>query len=217
MPLPRPPRSKAFSLTELLLVVCLVCMMAAGSLPLVRTLFDAHRLSAATARLSDLVNQSRTAAASRQLYVWLALRQEGKDGVWAAAVSTGKTSSYEDGDLIAITPPVYLEGVSLSDGENPRGLRFQGAAPESEGVAPLSSSEGGGFSTLPPLRVGGKTVEFNRFILFTPSGEAQVSNESLSRWIQVGVSLSGRASGGTGDRALLQISGLASQCIVYRP
>ncbi len=214
-------RQKAFTLLELLVVIAIIALMATGTSYVFQG--QGQSVNRAASQLSDMVNNARIYAIANQSYVWLALYQDNASGgVWMVLATTGKTQAVGTEGIKLIRKGVFLQGITLKNRNDLADVAFSGSpAPTTPGETPdaIATSGGPGAFNALQMTIGGKSIAFDRLVVFTPRGEAITQQDSsqnpvYSRWIEVGLA---NQHGSTKNSALLQFGGISSQCTTYRP
>jgi prepilin-type N-terminal cleavage/methylation domain-containing protein len=171
-------RGRAFTLVELLLVMSLIVILVAVSLPAIRSFGLASPVPRAAAGLRDVLEQARMESMARQSYVWVAMNNrinsEGTAEVSAVVyTSFGGTAAAPAGDLTLLGTVNRWDTVSLVPiASVHEGVRQQvSGEPE---VTPVFPGDGAPAKVLPASfrgdEVGFATSGYVT-LTFTPSGE----------------------------------------------
>lgn len=190
------------TLIELLTVMTIVIVMAGLTLPAF-DLVKSSRLNLAVEQLEANIREASNHAVSRRVYVWMGLRQE-QDGVLVVLVSSGQARSLDPADVRLLSRPVFLKDTRL--------LRSSDL-PDVSGQAGDELQEGD-WGSIDLSLPGAGPKEFDQLVLFTPQGEASLSEDHLPRWISIAIGL-GNAR--IENSTLIQINGLTSKCVTFRP
>jgi prepilin-type N-terminal cleavage/methylation domain-containing protein len=153
------PAPQAFSLIELLVVIGIIALLAAGSIPVLNSMRQARTITDSAYQFTALIESARNEAIARRSFVWLGLEPVaspggGRDVLAGLAYSRDGTTNSGSSNLQPLGRTQRFENLDLF--------------PPS--VAPGTPTD---LTTQNPginLQIGPKT--FSRFILtFTPMGE----------------------------------------------
>ena len=214
MPPKRHNRS-GFSLTELLVVMAIISLMAAISGPFVLGMLRGSQTTQDIVKLSTLLDQARQHAIARNTYVWVAYTDqssapqdgtlvvvvESRTGCDALGWTTSAVSLTGNADLQLLGKVESLPGIHLSDA----GTVTTSGAPAAAGV--LSASQ-----VNLQAGSGSQAKTFDRAIQFSPAGEARVRVPGQ----MIDVSLR-PINGEEKNAAVIRLAGLSGKVRVYRP
>jgi type II secretory pathway pseudopilin PulG len=167
---PSSRRARAFSLTELIVVIAILMLMAALGIPAYNSISQGRNFTRAATDISALLELARTEAVARQTYVWVGLEPVTKDQnatlVLGAVYSRdGTGTNIAAGNLAPLSKIVRFVGVapvSWKDLRNDTKALYTNATPSSV----LDNKDGISFTLSEISFSGGQTLTF------TPRGEA---------------------------------------------
>jgi prepilin-type N-terminal cleavage/methylation domain-containing protein len=233
--------NRAFSLTELLVVMGIFTVLMAVSGPAVTALKSGAEFSKGVDRVAGVLRQARSHAITKNTYVWVGFYEENgaaqnssEEGtgrvILCAVASKDGTRIYEDGatgnltlsNVTPLTEVVKLQNVNMSDVGAPAGgtsTRLDGrpATPytETDGDQPARITTEGGDSTPFPIKVGDYT--FVKTVRFSPSGEATLNGEGTPRRLsEIGLKPANGAHVAKENFAAIQFAGISGNIQVYR-
>jgi type II secretory pathway pseudopilin PulG len=125
-----PDRKRAFTLTELLIVIGLLVLMLVLALPAVNFITGARSTESATNVIGALLGSARSQAIAQQsnvgvLFFWDRTKEQTVGGLCATAQIWDPTASYVDGDVVQFgvdasgNPAYYICLTPLAGGTNP--------------------------------------------------------------------------------------------------
>lgn len=218
------PMSKlrAFSLVELLAVMCVMSILMSLAVPAISSLAKGSQMNQALTEVSGLMEMARQQAIAQNTYVWVAFNSDaasiGTDDQVRVAVLVSKSGS----DLAAwgqddttqataqtqlVVRPRTFNQVKLSDA----GLfKSQIAALPSDAASSLGAA---GFTIKVP---GNQNEVFTKAIQFTPSGEARIA-ASMAGAVELGLQPTHGHAADVNNVAVVRINGLTGQTRIYRP
>lgn len=235
MKLPTQRTQLGFSLTELLVVIALMGFLAAASVPAMSALNGSGRINQTVSEVAGLLEQSRQYAIAQNTYVWVAFHEDtnasgvntvtvavmaSKDGTNPTAVTPG----YNFGTIPSATALVNMicplrtfSQVTLKDAGT-----ITSSTISKLPTVPLNSNDNSLARSAASftIKIPGATsaVNFVRYVLFTPSGEARNYANTIDV-LEIGMQpLKGTGTNQTDNNvAVLRISGLTGLTQVYRP
>ncbi|HSI84400.1 MAG: Tfp pilus assembly protein FimT/FimU [Candidatus Methylacidiphilales bacterium] len=109
---------RAFTLSELLVVMAVISVMSAAAMPALRTILDTRSMTTGAYDLAGLLELARSEAIARQTYVWVGATTEMSAGqtstVFVPVYSRDGTSTNTDpSNLVPLSPPMRLMGMKL--------------------------------------------------------------------------------------------------------
>lgn len=199
---------KAFSVIELLMVVAVMSVLLALTVPFTSAQSTSGRLNDAILGSSLMFEQARAHALSNRTYVWLGFNDNPASGTLTIAVVAGASGSEGDIHSAATFRPLMKPKTF----RNIRMSSVTGLAGMSDETDSVENSTIVNFHQV----VGGHPMTFTQVIQFTPSGGVQIDNEAVSRWVQVGMqSLRGTVAD-PNNKTAFQIAGLTGQVRIFR-
>lgn len=197
-----------FSLVELLVVISIISVLAALTAPAIAALNRSGSLNRTLTAISLSFEQARAYAMANNTYVWVGLKPEtASNRVLSATVASLNSVSSDltnAANLRAISRVQAFDNVQLSDAAQ----SLQGMSTDAVRVQQ---------STLGSFKTGqgaNGAVEFPYVVQFSPSGEVQISTNSMGRWVQVGLLGTPVA---TANYAVIQLSSLTGGVRIFRP
>lgn len=187
IPLSPPDAPLGFSLIELLVVVAILGILAAVTLPAFSNIGQARGVTEAAYQIAGAVDYAREEARNRRGYVWLGIVTN-SDGLRVGAAMS-RDGSANTNDLVPIMRPIILQKVTLA---GTAGLGLPGLPP---GTVDFSTQSGGAnFS-------GGFTN--GKTLTITPEGEvltvaSPTDTNGFVKHVAVGLEL---ARGNASDNA----------------
>lgn len=183
---------RGFTLIEVLVVMAIVCALAALSGPAVQAISGAGTVNKAIADLSGTVEAARAHAMANRTYVRLAIAQDPSEGTIVLALCSA------DGSLDAAGPQdmanpvlwrqlnraVILKNFVISDDAIRARVQAEERVPSESDIEAFSRPVAG-MKTAP---------RFDQFIQFSPNGEARVESSAVARFIKIGVDQAGGQS-----------------------
>jgi prepilin-type N-terminal cleavage/methylation domain-containing protein len=160
---------RGFTLTELLLVICIMVLLASAITTGFNSISQARGVTEAAEQISGAVDLARNEAVTRQTYVWLALQPTNTNGNSSLIVGVfyskdGSSATNTNGsNLASVVKPLVIEKVALT---NASALNLGGYL--TAGSTDLYSSTAAGFSFQ-----SGKANNFTNCmsLTFMPLGE----------------------------------------------
>lgn len=235
MKLPTQRTQLGFSLTELLVVIALMGFLAAASVPAMSALNGSGRINQTVSEVAGLLEQSRQYAIAQNTYVWVAFFED-TNATGIRTVTVAVMASKDGTNPTSITP-------TYNFGTIPSATALVNMVCPLRTFSKVSLQDAGTFtssdiSKLPPLvldksnnslaksaasfqiKIPGNTAtsRFDRYILFTPSGEAR-NRDSTIDVLEIGMQpLKGTGTAQTDKNvAVIRVSGLTGLTQVYRP
>jgi prepilin-type N-terminal cleavage/methylation domain-containing protein len=197
----RPDIRSAFTLIELLIVIAIVAMLSALTLPAFNSIRNAGGLTKSANDIAGILEQARAYAMAQNTYTWVGFRRDNADTpsdtlvVGVIASKTGSTNPAVD--AVPLGKLARFDNVKIVE--------------LSPSPAPTAATDQLINSTL--AFTNGTNKFISQVIRWDSRGEARISS-SLSRLIEIGLQSAGRNAS---NNAAVQISGLSGTVIVYRP
>lgn len=200
------PRA-AFSLIELLVVVAVAAILMALSVPALVSIARGQGMKRAIHVTSDFLEQARSEAMAKSTWVWVGLADSTQNNAFrrpeltlAGMISRDGTTNTAASNLIPLARPVRIEDVAVLSLATP----WAGDAV----VAKDSSFQFTATAAGTP-RSFSSTV-----VAFSPQGEALLTGETVSPWLEIGLQEMRGARAVTNKTASIRISGVSGQVIV---
>ncbi len=230
-------RSRAFTLVELLVVVAIMVLLAALSLPAMKSLNGAGKFNQAVSGIAGLCELARSQAIAQNTYTWVAFYQNNpNDGtgyeVYAAAyLSNDGTDPFAWTGAVTLSPSGTPAGSTTTLMPIARISNYKQLSliVNGSGVAlPNISTNSTYPATAPEFKIAvknGSSTAVNLsassmaygIVEFTPSGAARTSASPVeSIWLGF-CPVNGKAVLNTNNVASLKINGLTGLVTVYRP
>jgi prepilin-type N-terminal cleavage/methylation domain-containing protein len=206
---------RGFSLIEVLVVMGIITLLTAMTVPAIYSLSKANGVDRAAADVVRVLELSRSFAMAHQTYVRVGISQvQGRglvllpiyplNGSLDADTAADMNDYSKWGQLI---PAVFLEHFQMND-------NLQALVPStiddrepSESDIPSFRRKAGG------TRDGGQDPEFSSFIQFNPNGEARVLKNTVARHVKIGMS---RSDSGSANPLIVRLSGTNGAMEVLR-
>jgi Tfp pilus assembly protein PilE len=208
----------------MLVVIAILVILAALSIPAVSVLLKARTFDQTLATMSGNLEQARQYAVAQNTYVWVAFATSSTnvdmaviaspDGTdtsptWSGTVAAGSSTLIPVARIqtFGYTTLVSPNGASGSRTVNPA------TAPSTVGQ-PLNNSTASFSVNLPSQSAA---TSFNYALQFTPSGQARIQDGAPVDFIEFALQPQ-KAAGvvNAADGAVLQVNGLTGQTRVYR-
>lgn len=215
-------RRRAFSLIELMVVVAIITIVATFAVPAVSNLGGSGKFNQSIATVSGLLDQARQYAIAQNTYVWVGFANEagGAEGdrVWLGVLASKDGTRTMTADNVPLISRLQVLQNTQLPAASP-------ALPGGAGPAQTGADLGGG-GLVTVSKPGGGTLTFERFLRFSPSGEAQVpsggSADPADSFPPVNFAEFGLlpVKGSTplqANAAIIQVNGLTGNARVYRP
>ena len=202
MPINPKNNYSAFTLIELLIVIAIVAVLSALTLPAFNSIRNAGGLTKSANDIAGILEQARAYAMAQNTYTWVGFRRDNADTpsdtlvVGVIASKTGSTNPAADAVPLG----------KLARFDNVKIVELSPSPALTAATAQLINS------TL--AFTNGTNKFISQVIRWDSRGEARISN-SLSRLIEIG--LQDVVKRNTSNNAAVQISGLSGTVIVYRP
>jgi len=226
-------QQKGFSLVEILVVLGLIALLSALSLPALVGLGGAGKFNNVVYSVAGLLDQARQHAVASNTYTWVAFYEDTDDNTLYAAVIASKTGVdpsegsgsidlSNDDEFTLLNKIEAYQAVGLTSNGDGSGFRAS-SAPFTEDTLPdINTAVGLGDSTSPMTEFKIKrpgttrTVNFDRAIRYTPSGEAQESAAFVSN-IEFALQPKKGKVLDPNNVAVIRIGGLVGNARIYRP
>ena len=237
---------RAFTLTELLVVVAIMGLLAALSIPAMQSMAGAGKFNQAVSGIAGLFELARSQAIAQNTYTWVVLYQtdpskystadnnSGNEVFATAYLSNDGTDPFAGGTATAATFPAgTVPGATTLLIPITRFLNFKQTSLVLDSSVPLPNiSTNNVYATNAPnfqysnFKVGngvtttlgssGTAIKAYGIVEFTPSGAARISS-SLVESIWLGLyPLKGKTTSVSSNVASLRINGLTGLVTVYR-
>ncbi len=202
---PRPDIRSAFTLIELLIVIAIVAVLSALTLPAFNSIQNAGGLTKSANDIAGILEQARAYAMAQNTYTWVGFRKDGADTLIVGVIASKTGSTNPAADVVPLGKLARFDNVQLVKLAN-------SPAP----AAPTPDQLFGATDSTLTFTTGTNTFS-SQVIRWNSRGEARISN-SLSRLIEIGLQDSaGGAIRNASNKAAVQIGGLSGTVIVYRP
>jgi len=206
-------RRRAFTLVELLVVICIIAVLVAVTLPSLPGLTRAADVNKAVSGIPLFLDESRAYAMAHNTYVWVGFAEEAGTHrllLGCVAGTTGQADDLDTQNIAPISPLRSYERFALR--------AVSGLVGMAESGDDIGGSRLGTFSQ----RSGTASATFDKVLRYSPRGEAAIRPASAggsSRWIRIGLQpVHGPAGEAEGtDVAVLQVGALTGQVEVFRP
>lgn len=228
-----------FSLTELLVVVALMGLLAAVSGPALSALNGSNRVTQTVSEVAGFLEQARQYAVAQNTYVWVAFYEDA-NAVGGNSVAVAVMASNDGTDPTSTVAQYNFGTIPRALTSNPppavsliapirifKQVKLQDAGSLSFSTLPTMTLDpvhnslaknAATFSLKPPG--ASQAVAFSRYIQFTPSGEARNYNTTIDM-LEIGMQpRKGSASSSASSEknvAVLRVSGLTGLTQIYRP
>ncbi len=201
--------SSAFTLIELLIVMAIMGLLLAISVPAISSLGNAGNTNQAVSGISLILGEARTYAMAHNVYVWVGFAQDSNAQTLKVAVVAGRTGYVDDlssnSTYIPIIKPQTFNFLSLA--------MIGGLTGMSANADDISTSQVGAFGQ----PVSGTTVTFTEVLQYNPDGEATIDKSSgSSHWIQIGMQPVRGGKSNDPNVAVIQVATLTGQIQVFR-
>ena len=235
LPQPR-ERPRAFTLLELLVVIAIIIILTTLLAPAFTSLKSAGDVTSTAYTIKEVLDQARTFAMANNTYTWVGVSGSiganttppvtgqvalaivaSNDGTNLGTNSTATSALVVGNGVGAVTEVgkvMWLDNAHIGDTGVPtnNGTEFE-SRPNVASAYRLSSSG----NTAHPFIV--QQTTFNRWIQFSPRGEAVVNGGTtqMTQYVEVGVlPTHGAVLAVTPNIAAVQISGIAGNVKIYR-
>ena len=203
---PRPDIRSAFTLIELLIVIAIVALLSALTLPAFNSIRNAGGLTKSANDIAGILEQARTYAMAQNTYTWVGFRRDNADtpsdtlvvGVIASKIGSTNPAA----DAVPLGKLARFDNVKIVE--------------LSPSPATTAATDQLTKSTLAFTNGANKFI--SQVIRWDSRGQASINPPQLSRLIEIGLQDSaGGAIRNASNNAAVQISGLSGTVIVYRP
>ncbi|MEZ0297141.1 MAG: Tfp pilus assembly protein FimT/FimU [Candidatus Methylacidiphilales bacterium] len=220
-------RRAAFSLMELVVVIGIMLVIAAISIPMFSGLTSSSQFNRAAMEISGLLESARQTAVTQNTYTWLAMgvktAANGEKILHVAVLSSkdgsdptpwGSYGTVPSDAIGIVTQTRFFKQVILSDAGT-FGTAVVPTLPATPAVTAANSlSQGTASFTITTPQ---ETVTYDRVVQFTASGEARNSaNGTQVIEFALQPQRGNSAAGDDKNIAVFRISGITGQCQVYR-
>ena len=219
-------KRNAFTLVELLVVVGIMIILAAISIPAMRGLGKSQSITSAVTVLNGILNNARQEAITKNTYVYVAMgnvpavKSPNTTDLWIVTFTANDgmnsidLSSAPSLDLTAANNGWQLTAAARSfeqvtlcdraDDLSPKPSSLPSPDVDPANINPLDEA------TI-SISAGGNTIQLNRLMVFTPNGQA-MSDAELNQYVEFGIV----AAQNSNDCAVFRISGNLGVITVYR-
>jgi prepilin-type N-terminal cleavage/methylation domain-containing protein len=185
------PLQKAFTLTELLVVLAIISLLTALAYPAFQSMTASHSVTQGLDSVATLLEYARTEAVARQTYVWVEFEnttlsdQSGVNEIrMAAFASNDGTANASPSNLLNLTKVIHVHGATLTAWSSLKAAT-QNLLPANVSAASLADVR---TNSATSLQMGSNT--FTCSVTFTPRGEAMLpsapsSTTPYDSWIDV--------------------------------
>jgi prepilin-type N-terminal cleavage/methylation domain-containing protein len=204
-----------FTLVELLCVLAIMSVLAAGSWMAIGAFVGGNRLTNNIYELSGFVQQAKTLAVAQNTYVWLGFHPATQDGVpvvvvVAVAGKSGLSTDLANNNVQQLSVSTTLHNVTLDQTQAYLSL---------PGVDKNANSDAASLSgyTFNQSVAGQGNLTFSEVIAFSPDGSANLpqADGSLTLASCIGIGINAAPAKATRSAAL-QIHGLSGQVSVFQ-
>ncbi len=216
---------RGFSLIEILVVVVIMALLMAASLPALSSLTVGGQMNQTISEVTGLLEQARQYAVSHNTYVWVAFSTENtasgqnllvavvssKNGMSLSSMGTAVTVPGTTLDLIS--PLRSYRQIKLSDAGT-----FTSAQIASLGSQPTVTESNSLENTSFSIQTPGKTsaTTFSMAVQFQPNGEARNSDSPIDILEFAMQPQRSNTAADPNNIAVVRINGLTGQSSVYR-
>ncbi|MFV0417082.1 MAG: Tfp pilus assembly protein FimT/FimU [Chthoniobacterales bacterium] len=198
-------RQRAFSLTELLVVIAVLAVLAVFSAPTLSSLLDGSKVNRVAGDISLLLEQSRTAAMARNTYVWVGFTDDTDDlSIAAVAGTTGQADDLSTGNITPVEKVRTYEDFRTAQVTGLEGMETGGNDIDDSLISPFTQT------------TGGTSVSFTKVLRFSPLGEVSIGQSRLSRCIDIGLLPVKNGEVKNENPIAFQVSGLTGQVRIFR-
>lgn len=198
---------RAFSLVELLIVICIIGLLATLSVPALGSLRSAGNINQASLNVSLMLEQARSYAMANNTYVWVGFDNDEANSRLRVAAVSGLTGASTDIQTSANYRPIVkvqtYDNMRLHTVGNLTGMVTDGALEISSSLLKFDQ------------KVGGQNVTFKNALQFEPSGSVRF-NDGIQRWINVGIQPFINGQGNENNAAVFQVAGLTGELNIFR-
>lgn len=163
---PLPQRGAAFSLIELLTVLVIISLLAAGTVPLVRYLTASNNMQQAIYEVEGLLTYARNEAMVRQAYIWVGFNNVVMNDISqvAAVVISGDDGSASPATVAPLTRTIRLQNMRMT--------KWDDLKPATQALTNLDPTSLMESTDCREFTVGERS--FSKSITFTPQGNAVI-------------------------------------------
>lgn len=204
----------AFSLLELLCVIAIMAAIAGISVVSVTGVVTGRVLSRNVYDLAGIIREARTAAMTQNTYIGIGFHEYDENGspmlmIGSVAARSGLLDDLKTDNFRPLSRGIVLQNVKFNSSGY---LALDGV--DQTNNTDVSESEYS-FEMVVPGN-GSGPVRFTKVIIFSPNGQVNVKDSSLTRCLGIGLA-SGAGSTHEGARvAAVQVAGLSGNISVFQ-
>lgn len=218
---------RGFSLTELLVVIGIMALLAVASVPAINALSANGQINQTITEVSGMLEQARQYAVAQNTYVWVVFSRDANSPSAGQPLYAVVLASKDGTDPVAFGAyskdiPSDTSAIDLlSRVRSFRQIHFENNAASLSANVP--SLAGGGTSsdvsssTIFKIKLPGATTttEFSNAIVFTPTGQAR-NGETPVEALDFGLQSKKGSALDHNNGVVMRINGLTGKTIVYR-
>lgn len=220
----------AFSLTELLVVICIIALLAASSMPAITALGRGSQVTHAASTLAGLLEQAREYAVAQNTYVWVGFYQDTSSinmSIVAVASKDGTNLTESTPDL-GVVPNASVDLIYRVQTFKQVQLKEPGdaeltacfAQPLMPATSPVNAlgKDNMVISVKVPGSASASPIRFTRVVQFTPTGSVRNNSTSAINLVEFGLQPKVAAQDkNSRNVVVMRINGFTGLTQVYRP